>query len=187
MHGLWRILLFLVALALMGVPLYLAFRMGIISAVTWACNHDLLICGWLFMRAIPSVLGLGLLNLLRLAMRRNPAFFLNNKNNGPSRAEVLAVGICTLSWELYGLILICGTAVLVSMTMIGGSRAVICLLTLPCLVAALNGPLSFLCELGLMQRRPIEKPLHSFLTEVAREAQSLTEFVSMSNFPYITS
>lgn len=67
-----HILLLLFATLLVVATIVLAVVLGLQTVVTWACNHDLLVAGYLGLRVVPGILELALLTRLRKFIDRRP-------------------------------------------------------------------------------------------------------------------
>jgi hypothetical protein len=121
--GIPRVLLLLFGTLLVVATIILGVVLGFQTVVTWACNHDLLIAGYLGLRVVPGLLKLTLLVCLpkfidvRPQMREQSVEALK----GVNKAVVLANVVKGFTLTLWAGIWVHGTAVLASSIMLDGS------------------------------------------------------------------
>ena len=138
--GIPRPLLLLFGTLLVVATIVLGVVLGLQTVVTWACNHDLLIAGYLGLRVVPGLLELTLLVCLRRFVDARPQMLGQSFEalKGANKAVVLAKVVKGFTLTLWAGIWVHGTAVLSSSIMLDGSWAVLYLLGLPMLLAAGN-------------------------------------------------
>lgn len=138
--GTTHILLLLFATLLVAATIALAIVLGLQTVMTWACNHELLIAGYLGLRVLPGLLELALLTGLRKFIDTRPQMRAQSFKSfkRANQAMVLAIVIKGATLALWAEIWVHGTAVLSSTIMLDGSWAVLYLLGLPMLLAAEN-------------------------------------------------
>lgn len=142
-----RWLLYFLVGAGMGTLLYLTTKLGLETIVSWACNHEFLHVGWMFVRMTPYLAELILLRLLKVWMRRYPGAASKWEGSAVSTAWLLAKTIYGFSLLLAGLVLLYGTSLLGSTNLIDGAVVIWkYLLLFPLLFCSMQMVLRALCE-----------------------------------------